>query len=451
MNKIKHGFSWTRRAIIRVVSFTSAAILALTGALICSTLTANQYRMQLEYTYERGLTELTEYLNNIEITLTKGVYAGTAQGIGKLAVNLRSQADSAKVCLSQIPSYGTDLEQTYKFLSQVGEYALSLSRQLDRGKSINEEQHKKMMQLSQSAQKLTASIGALSDQMNQDGAWKTQIETAMKETNGGALESGLQNLENTLSDYPTLLYDGPFSEHILQAKPLLLENLSNIDLSKATQIAAKAAQTTTEALGQGTLQKANTIPSYQFYTDTLSVAVTQQGGIVSFFNNNRTIEETKLQYDACIEKAKAYLDTLGLGTFKESYYSVFEGVCLINFAYMEEDVICYTDLIKIGVALDNGEIVSYNAQGYIMNHHPRTLQAPAYSEEQARAVLSPYLTVKNSSKAIIPADTREPLLCYEFLCETEQEKEILVYVNTQTLEEEELLILLKTDGGVLTL
>ena len=52
---------------------------------------------------------------------------------------------------------------------------------------------------------------------------------------------------------------------------------------------------------------------------------------------------------------------------------------------------------------------------------------------------------------MIPSNAREPLLCYEFLCDTDQDDEILVYVNAHTLAEEELLILLKTDGGTLTL
>ena len=152
-----------------------------------------------------------------------------------------------------------------------------------------------------------------------------------------------------------------------------------------------------------------------------------------------------------MEQAKAYLISLDLGVFKESYYSVSEGVCLINFAYYENDTIFYTDLIKVGVALDNGQIVSYNAQGFVMNHHTRDLPKPAHNSEEARAVLSPYLTVTNTALAVIPSNARTPLLCYEFLCKAQDGKEILVYVNVETLAEEQLLILLKTDGGTLTI
>ena len=41
---------------------------------------------------------------------------------------------------------------------------------------------------------------------------------------------------------------------------------------------------------------------------------------------------------------------------KESYFSTNDGICTINFAYMEDDVVCYPDLIKVNVALDTGNV-----------------------------------------------------------------------------------------------
>ncbi len=448
----KPFFHKTRRGLIRTISFTVAVMVALGGFAVFATVTAIRYRTRLEYTYERGLTELSEHLTKIETTLTKGTYAGTAAGTAKLAMQLKSQTDSAKVCLSQLPTYGTDLEQTYKFLSQVGEYAIALSTQMQNGTPVNTEQHQQMVQLSKNAKSISTSVSDLCDRMNQQGKWKEHIETTMEQTDWvGEFSSGLKNTEDSLSDFPTLLYDGPFSEHILQAKPRLIEHLPAVSQQQAAQTAAQALDVEIAALGEGELQEGNTIPSYLFYGDTYAVAITRMGGMVNYYYNNRPIGETALQYDACIQKAKDYLKTLGLGEFKESYYSVFDGVCLINFAYLEDDVICYTDLIKVGVALDNGEIVSYNAQGFIMNHTPRTIKPPVHTWQQAQKVLSSYLTIKSVNRAIIPLDSREEKLCYEFLCKGSQQEEILVYVNADTLQEEQLLIVLKTDGGTLTL
>lgn len=447
----------SRRRLVRIISFSVAIAVALAGGVIAASVTAGKYRTQLEYTYERGLSELSEHMSKIETILTKGIYTGTAAGATSLAMNLWSESGSAKACLAQIPTYGTDLNNTYKFLSQVGEYSLSLAKSLRSGKTVSEEEHQQLLTLAQHAKELSQMVDALCGEMSQSGSWKEEIASIVKQQEpreaANTLYTSLQNMEESLSDYPTLLYDGPFSEHILQAKPALLGNQPEITEAQARAKAARVLGVEAAALGDAAVTEKGTIPSYVYYTEGTTVAVTVQGGILNYFNIDRSMGNSALQYEDCVTVAADYLQQIHPGRFQESYYTVSEGICLINFAYVQDDVVCYPDLIKIGVALDNGQIVSYNAQGYIMNHQQRTIEIPTYSLAEAQAVLSPYLTVKKGGKAIIPLNTREPRLCYEFLCTggEEQQDEILVYVNADTLEEEELLIVLKTDGGTLTI
>ncbi len=445
----------TRRRTVRFFSFSVALVLALAGSIAATAVTANRYRTQLEYTYERGLSELSEHLNKIETTLTKGMYAGTAAGATNLAMTLWSESGAAKSCLSQIPTYGTELANTYKFLSQVGEYSLALAKNLQRGQGITGEEHKTLTQLASLSTTMSNTIDELCTKMEQSGGWKDQIAQVVEQNEPSqatnTLYDSLKNLEETVSDYPTLLYDGPFSEHILQATPKLVEPLSVVTETAARLQLAHWLNVEANTLGEASLMEKGTIPSYVYNTKDLSAAVTRQGGQLSYFSVLRSIGDSTLEYEECIPLATAFLKTLGLGEFKESYYTVSEGICLINFAYVEGDVVCYTDLIKIGVALDNGDIVSYNAQGYIMNHTPREIHAPRYSIKDAKKVLSPYVTVKSGGMAIIPLNSRVEKLCYEFLCQGQENEELLIYVNADTLEEESLLIVLKTDGGTLTI
>ena len=55
------------------------------------------------------------------------------------------------------------------------------------------------------------------------------------------------------------------------------------------------------------------------------------------------------------------------------------------------------------------------------------------------------------SQALIPLSGGTEAQCYEFRCIGQNEEEILVYVNVKTAIEERILILLKSDGGVLAL
>ena len=123
-------------------------------------------------------------------------------------------------------------------------------------------------------------------------------------------------------------------------------------------------------------------------------------------------------------------------------------MCVINFAYLDGQTICYTDLIKVGVAMDTGEIMLLETEGYLTNHTDRAFQVPAHTAEEAMEKISSDLEIEKTSMTLIPTDGGGEVRCYEFLCRSESE-EILVYINVQTLEEEQLYILLKTDGGTL--
>ena len=165
---------------------------------------------------------------------------------------------------------------------------------------------------------------------------------------------------------------------------------------------------------------------------------------------NRNVGDNILSYEQALEKAKRYLSKMGKTNFIETYYFTDEGVCVINFAFLDGQTICYTDLLKVGVAMDTGEIMLYEASGYLTNHQERAFQTPVYTAEQARAVLSEKLVAKKTALALIPTDSGKEVRCYEFLCTSEDTEEILVYINVLTLKEEEILILLKSDGGTLT-
>ena len=99
--------------------------------------------------------------------------------------------------------------------------------------------------------------------------------------------------------------------------------------------------------------------------------------------------------------------------------------------------------------MDTGDIVFYEAGGYITNHRERAFPTAKYTEEQARELISPKLTIENTRLALIPTNAVEETRCYEFTCVSGDKQEILVYIYTADLSEEEILILKISDGGVL--
>ena len=135
---------------------------------------------------------------------------------------------------------------------------------------------------------------------------------------------------------------------------------------------------------------------------------------------------------------------------KESYYSTSDGVCTVNYAYKKDGVIYYPDLIKVGVNLETGDIASFDAKGYIMNHTERNLSSDILSRAEAQKSVSGLLTVLDSKRAVIPTKSKGEKDCWEFHCADKDGNEVLVYIDTKTGYEDDILLLLYSDGGILT-
>ena len=160
--------------------------------------------------------------------------------------------------------------------------------------------------------------------------------------------------------------------------------------------------------------------------------------------------ESVISPEQAVENAKNFLSAKGYKNMKESYYSTQDGICTVNFAYENEGVICYPDLIKLSVSLETGNIISFDARGYIMNHTDRPPVQSKISADEAKMSVSDYLTVMSSRLAIIPTDYKTEKTAYEFHCKTPDEQEVLVYIDVLTAKEDDILLLLYSDGGILT-
>lgn len=437
----------SRRGLVRIISFTVALIVALTAATIGGYNTARRHRTTIEYTYQRALGELTEYLGNLDITLEKGKYAATASQLQGLTAKLWRDASFAKEALGQLPVSGSELTGTYKFLSQVGDFCMTLSARVAQGGTITEEETASLKQLETYSHQVFEQVA----QLQNDAQAGLITLTDAAEGAEAALPDvgdGFHEMEEGFEDYPTLIYDGPFSDHIQQQKPKLLEGKDIITAEKAAAVAAEWYSGALEPSGE----TQGNLPCYIFTADNYRLSVTKAGGMLQYFLHSRSIGEGTLSMEQARRKGDEAMEEWGITGFRQSYYTLNNGVLLINYACTQDGVTLYPDLVKVGVAMDTGEIVSFDATGYIMNHTTRQMPAVEVSANEARQSLSPLLTVQGESRlAVVPSEGLTETLCHEFLCRGEDEEKVLVYVNVQTGQEEQILILLEDETGILTM
>lgn len=441
----------SRRGKIRVRLYASVLILVLFSAFVINAQKASELSRQLNADAERSLSTLEACMSSINTNLTKGLYANTTPMLSSMAISLTRDAASAKNSLSALPLSDTQLDNMLKFLSQVGAFVSTLDRKLSLGESITSEERNQLKQLIDVSQKLLSELDTITQGV-EDGSvsFKQAGSTLQKSTDQSMqIDSAFGDAEQTLTDYPTLIYDGPFSDHILNQSPKTLEGKSDISKEKALEIASDFIGVDKSTLRFDS-ETNGVIETYNFFVDSINISVCKKGGAVLYLLGSSSAGESVITPEQAVENAKSFLSAKGYENMKESYYSTQDGICTVNFAYESEGVICYPDLIKLSVSLETGNIISFDARGYIMNHTDRPPVQSKISSDEAKMSVSDYLTVMSSRLAVIPTDYKTEKTAYEFHCKTPDEQEVLVYIDVLTAKEDDILLLLYSDGGILT-
>lgn len=438
------------RGKVRLISYTAFALAALTAFSVIQSVKVAKYKREILLTRQRALISLDEYLSGITADLQKVVYVSTPSMLSNLSTELWRDCAEAKNSLAELPANDSSIANTYSFLSQVGEYIMSIQRKSMRGESLSEEERQKLLELSDFANTLSEKLNAMCYSL-QNGSLSFEQNSNMflktSETTDTVFEK-IDDVEQTLSDIPSLVFDGPFSNHIENMKPKLLEGKEEVTKPQAQE-------TANNICGDGgemkfAFEKEGNIPCYIYKNDDCTVAVTKKGGYPIYMLNSTFAGEISIKYEDAVKKAKDFLESIGYKNMKESYYFTDDGICTVNFAYEQNGAVCYADLIKVSVNLQSGEIHSFDATGYISCHTERKIPDNIISEEEGRKKLYSGLKIEDSSACFAPTEWNTENYCYEYVCTTQNGQRLLVYLNAVTGEEENVLILLYSDGGVLT-
>ncbi|MGE4283397.1 MAG: germination protein YpeB [Clostridia bacterium] len=441
-----------------------AAVIA--GAGIYQYKRALDYRNFVENQYNRSFHELVNYVENLETSLSKGMLVSSPDQMAGLSSEISRKAAFAQANVGQLPISHIQLDKTSRFLTQVGDYTYSLSRKVLNKEEITDKEYAQLAQLQKYAATLSKSLNNMQEDLYagrlQFGELQKQGGKYFKTAAKNVSVTQIENIEKEFVDYPSLIYDGPFSDHIEKMDPRMLKDEKETTQEQAKEKAisfvgkgrAKGVEDTGESNGA--------IPTYTFSMNPegegsnnkdrrVSISVTKVGAHILWMLDNRDVTKISLNISQAKQKAKAFLESQGYKNMKESYYMKSDGVATINYAYTQDDIIVYPDLIKVKVALDNGEIVGFESQGYIMAHQDaRELPSIKVTEEAAKGKISKRLKVSSSRKAVIPLESKKEVLCYEFKGKFDN-KDFLIYINAETGKEEKILILLETPNGILTM
>ena len=457
MNKLVDWKNRLKKGHMLSVIVTLLIIVAILGFLLYRK--QREYRQASENSYNMAFYELVDYVQNVETYLAKSLISSTAEHGAETLTHLWREENLAQSYLARLPIESQELSNTEKFLNQVSDYSYSLSRKNIYNEDLTQEDLNNLKELHQYSVDLENTLNQLSadlnegrfkwDELTEKGtvAFAQQVDNISKES--------FSNLEENFHEYSGLIYDGAFSEHMTSQDP---KALTGDDIDEET-----AKQKAVEFIGQDKCKEVNslglaenaTIPVYDFSItnqndETINISVSKKGGHVVNMNTNRDVSVESISQEEANNKGKEFLTSKGFENMKETYYLKQEGIVTINYAATQDDVVLYPDLIKVKVALDNGEVLGVETTGYLNNHTIRDVSNVKITVDEAKSSLNQDLQIESQGLAVIPTEWKSEILCYEFKGKVD-DKEFLVYINAENGREEDILIITDTPNGTLVM
>ncbi|HBW36590.1 PepSY1/2 domain-containing protein [Desulfosporosinus sp. BICA1-9] len=422
---------------------------------------AEKYRLADENNNRRALTDFASHLDQLETDLAKGdVASNPAQKILYLS-QVSSKSDSALKDFAQIPAEQAGLSYVGQFLTQSGDFAKTLAQRIAGGGTMTTEEektlrdmHERLMPVNQKVQDLITRIDTENlvwtdpaPSIKQRLGFGTQVAEASadgSETLSKSVRSGLDQLDASLQKLPPFSYTGEYATRVVE-KPLGLpagEVTRDQALAKVRDFLSKIGYANTTPELDGETQ--GELGGYKWKINEAYMEVSRQGGVITLFRDQRSIEPRTISIEEAAKKANAALQSLGwqlVITSSEDFGSYVQFDAVVE----ENGVRIYPDKVRLMIALDNGKLVGLDTVPYYAFHHSRTFPKKLTMDQVLRK-LRPNFQVVESRLAVIVKSGNQEIYCYEFRGRYQGE-EYLLYLNAATGVEENIRRIIKTPRG----
>ena len=442
-NEKRHapGFGGWLAAVISLGVVTLALGSMLTyGWINMDGMTADMATIHTESMYE-----LNSIVDNLDTNLAKARVANTRNEQVKLLSNVAIESEMAETLLERLPVDTQFTQNVTSFVNKMGDSAQSMLYSVASGKKLTDSQiatiehmYKTNLQLKQSINELTANCTG------------KEMLKAMRGKKDNLMLVSFGEMENNVVETPKEIHDGPFAENIKKVSAKNLAGLEEITCAQAEKLAAKYFESykvsDVKCTGEVT---AESLTCYNVTMQTkdgeMSAQLSKQGGKVVEFNSYKDCNDKNFSVERCVDIAQDFLKALGFKNMKAVWTSENGTTCNLNFAYEQNGVVIYPDMVKVKVCEERGIVTGMEGLAYVLNHTQRELGSAKISKSDAKAVLNGGFEAEGSRLCLIPVDGGE-VLCYEFYG-TYGGNDYYIYVDAATGNEVEVFTVIGTAQG----
>ena len=404
------------------------------------------YQNSLESVYKSNFYSMLDSINNLETKLSKTLASDSSTYQRKTLLEASKNASEAEISVSFLPLSQSDIQDTIKLTNQISGYTSTLADKIASGENLDEDDKATLEDIEQSIMQLKNQLNEYARKLN---SGVSILESSMEiDSNSNEFSKALSlNGDNSI-EYPTMIYDGPFSDSVVNTTVKGLKG-NKITKTEAMQDVQKyfkeAVDVTYESETKGKFE------TYNFRVknsdeEMLYVQVTQVEGHILTISGAGEEGEQSIDIEQARSIALDFAKENGVENAEIVWSDTIENDVYFNIAPLQSGIVLYPDLVKVKINLTSGTIVGYDATSYFTNHTTRQLEKGSLTLEEAKAKVGSDYTVKQSRLVLSPLDYNREVVCVEVET-TKGENTYYFFYNASSGELENVLKVIETDNG----
>lgn len=452
----------TKKRMVYTIAVTLIVVFSTTFAILM-TLERMDYRNYLQGEYSKNMYELINSMDNIEDSLSKSAITGTREQRILVFEEIYRYSSRASDKLHSLPIAQETINETSKFLAQVGDYCYALVKAGAEGRDPSNEEYDTIDRLEQQSFELKENLNNVLADINEGrvqwGEIRKKASGVLAKENEKLVSDKFKTIQKQVTQYPSLIYDGPYSDNILDIDA----KVNNLDVVSQQQ----AEEAVRKIIGEDrveNIQLRNTegqtkIIAYSFNVnlkgrkkeENIVCEISKHGGKIVYLIDNRNLSKPNMDVEKARNIGAKFLEDRGYKSMEPTYTLTYEDSITVNYVYKVNEVMVYPDQIKLKIAMDDGSIIGVESEKYLTSHDDnRKIPNAKISQEDGRKNVSQRLQINSVRLAIVPTETNKELLCYEY-SGTYKDENFMVYINAENGDPQRILKIINTPNGQLTM
>ncbi len=436
-----------KRGYLLAIVGLSLVCIGLGVALYLNNSAMSGHASSLENVYQKSLYELIDDVNSMEVEVSKMLISSDFASQKKSLSTIKQQSADAQNSLSYLPINNSLVFEASKFINQLNGYCTSILN--GGGVALDETQQKTWEEIYDCIASLKYELNKVSAKVSQGYSILDNLDSDKE------IDSFSKNFNITSDsiEYPSMIYDGPFSDALYnreikglssdtctneQAKEYLNEVFEDFGVKSITyQNKTKGKFTTFNFMVKTNLAS--------YYAQ-----VTEQGKFLLNISGAINVGKENISQEKAITMAEDFAKKLSLENMKCVWKATSGNITYVNLAPVKEGIIYYPDLIKVKVDLNAAAICGWEASNYAYNHTDRKENAFSKTESEILAATSSKISVVSLKKCLIPQEYGGEVFAYE-ICGKYNNFTYYLYFDSVTGNQIKVMRVVQTSDGELLL